>query len=382
MDDNGILFKELFGTNDDIHQFHCPGRVNLIGEHIDYLGGLVMPAAISLGLTATVRMNNSHSIGIHSTDFNETCAFDLRSLPSVRQNHWTDFIVGVLLNLRQQGIEPSGCDLLIESDLPKGTGLSSSAALEVLCYYMFHSMFTGGEPDRVKMAVECQKIENGFVGLNCGIMDQFAVANGRSDHAIVLNCGSLEYELTPLNLKNNSLLIINSNKPRTLAESAYNERRQQCDNALKLIAQARPIHQLVDATESDLDLIADPVLKRRARHAFSEQTRVERSADALRNGDLNTFGKWMNESHTSLRDDFEVSCPELDFIVNEFRKNPSCLGVRMTGAGFGGCCIALVATNAVGAMTEQLERSYTLRFGFAPTFHECKTSDGVHRVTA
>ena len=374
-------FNDLFGKGNDAQRFFCPGRVNLIGEHIDYLGGLVMPAAISLGITALIHPNGSSNVTVHSTDFDETVALDLNTLPTLKQNHWSDFVLGVILHLKHKGIEIGGCNMLLDSDLPKGAGLSSSAALEVLCYFMLSSVFEGNEPDRVKMALACQEIENNFIGVSCGIMDQFAVANGKKNHAIVLNCNSLEHEFVPLNLAEYSLLIINTNKPRALAQSAYNQRRKECEQALRIIAQQKPIENLVDATLNDLNLLHDAILAKRTRHAITEQLRVKQSVAVLRSGNLAEFGKLMNESHASLRDDYEVSCAELDLVVSELQKDGACIGARMTGAGFGGCCIALVKTQEIGALTQSLTKTYTLQFGFAPSVYDCKPSRGVHRIS-
>lgn len=373
--------SDLFGEGDDVKRFFCPGRVNLIGEHIDYLGGLVMPAAISMGITALIRPNGSSKMTVHSTDFDETVALDLNALPTQKQNHWSDFVLGVTLHLKHKGVEIGGCDILLDSNLPKGSGLSSSAALEVLCYFMLSSAFEGNEPDRVKMALACQQIENNFIGVSCGIMDQFAVANGKENHAIVLNCNSLENEFVPLNLAEYSLLIINTNKPRALAESAYNQRRKECGQALRIIAQHKPIENLVDATLDDLKHLNDTILAKRTRHAITEQLRVKQSVVALNSGNLTEFGKLMNESHASLRHDYEVSCTELDFLVAELQNNEVCIGARMTGAGFGGCCIALVKTESIQALSHSLSKTYTAQFGFAPSFYNCQPSGGVHRIS-
>lgn len=370
-------FRSIFGHSDGLRQFFCPGRVNLIGEHIDYLGGSVMPTAISLGITAVCRLNDSNLVNIHSTDFDGTTRFDLRSLPDSKKGHWSDFVLGVILKLKSLHIDIKGCDILFDSDLPKASGLSSSAALEVLNYYLFHFLSTGSEPDRIEMALNCQQVENRFIGVNCGIMDQFAVANGRAGQAIMLNCQTLEHSFIPLQLGENVLLIINSNKPRALAESAYNQRRAECDEALRIIQRSRAIGQLVDAKPADLDLLDYPILKKRAAHAFTEQQRVLASAHALSEGRLIHFGKLMNASHRSLRDDFEVSCPELDLIVNFLSENGSCLGARMTGAGFGGCCIAVVRKEHVAQLSTDLEHIYSFRFGYSPSFFTSHPSDGV-----
>ena len=373
------LFVEQFGYSDDLQTYFCPGRVNLIGEHIDYLGGLVLPTAISSGITAVYRPNTSNLIRLYSTDFDGVSVFDLAELPNSKQNHWTDFVLGVILHLQQNNIAIGGCDILFSSTLPKASGLSSSAALEVLCYYLFHHTSTGKEPNRVRMALDCQKIENEFIGVNCGIMDQFAVANGKANQALMLDCNSLECDFVPLNLGNYSLLIINSNKPRTLVESAYNQRRKECDLALKTISNSRPIKSLVEAKEEDLKLLSGDIRKR-AKHAYTEQFRVQESVVVLGESNLQRFGSLMTESHNSLREDFEVSCSELDFIVDNLNASEYCLGARMTGAGFGGCCVALVANNQHEALQPKLKLAYENRFGFAPSFYKVTPSDGVHTV--
>lgn len=372
-------FSHLFGKAENIQGFFAPGRVNLIGEHIDYVGGLVMPAAISLGITALARRNFPDRFRVHSTDFEETVLFDLDQLPTSKQDHWSDFVLGVILQLQKNGLKISGCDILLDSNLPKGSGLSSSAALEVLIYYTVCRLH-GIEPDRTQMALDCQKIENEFIGVNCGIMDQFAVANGKAGHAMLLDCNSLDCEHVPLDLGDHSLLIINSKKPRALAESAYNQRRAECSEALRIIQLHRPIQNLVEANETDLELLHDPILKQRTRHAITEHQRVKESAEALRNGDLAQFGALMSASHVSLRDDYEVSCAELDLIVESLLKSEDCIGARMTGAGFGGCCIALVRSNAIDRISSELKNSYQGSFGHNPEFYTCKPSNGIHRL--
>lgn len=373
-------FQELFNKSDNLRGFFCPGRVNLIGEHIDYLGGLVLPAAISLGITALIRENDTREIKVYSSDYKVFATLNLDSLPSHKQNHWSDFILGVILNLQAKGVLISGCDILLSSSLPKASGLSSSAALEVLVYYMFSKMRTDLEPNRVQMALDCQKIENEFIGVNCGIMDQFAVANGKKSTAILLNCDSLEHQTVPLKLSEYSILIANSNKPRELAESAYNLRIKECSESLDILRSHRKIENLVDAREEDLSLIDDPILQKRTRHAYTENERVKEAVKSLNKSDLNSFGKLMHASHLSLQNDFEVSCSELNHIVEALMSEPSCLGARMTGAGFGGCCVALVKTESVDAVSQKVASSYTKAFGFAPSFYPCIPSDGVHEI--
>ncbi len=376
-----VRFTELFGLGSNPKRFFCPGRVNLIGEHIDYLGGLVMPTAISLGITALIRFTSSTRIRLFSTDFEETVEFDGNALPTQKQENWSDYILGVILFLKKKGIPVRGFDLLLDSTLPKGAGLSSSAALEVLLYYSLSKLFGNVEPDRTQMALDCQQIENEFIGVNCGIMDQFAVANGKKDHAILLNCNSLEFQQIPLNLGDYSLLIINSNKPRQLADSAYNQRRQECDEALRILRQKNPsLENLVDAELSEIEAIKDPAVKQRAKHAITEQQRVKQSAKALAQNDLKAFGKLMNESHTSLSKDFEVSCNQLDFIASSLQNQKSCLGARMTGAGFGGCCIALIRTDQLSYARHNLGSDYQNKFGYTPSFYPCKPSSGVYML--
>lgn len=369
-------FNELFDSEGELQTYFCPGRVNLIGEHIDYLGGLVMPAAISLGITGLVRKNRLRKIRLFSTDFPDSEEIELNNLPKSKQGKWTDFVLGVLLEFIN---EPnfSGLDILFHSTLPKASGLSSSAALEVLCYYIFSNTWKGEEPNRVKMAVDCQRVENNFIGVQCGIMDQFAVANGKRNQAIQLNCDTLKFNYSPINLGDYSLLVINSNKPRALAESAYNQRLEECKEALSIIQKHRSIEQLVEANESDLQLLESEVLKQRVKHAYTEHIRVIETAEALEEQDLNRFGQLLNASHQSLKNDFEVSCLELDFIVENVQKNQHCLGARMTGAGFGGCCIAVIVSELVESVMKPLANSYQESFGLHLDWYNCEIADGV-----
>ena len=376
-----IKFNELFGSGDKPKRFFCPGRVNLIGEHIDYLGGLVMPAAISLRITALIRPTENQSIRLVSTSFEGIVEFDIGNLPTEKQGRWSDYVLGVIHEVQDAGTIVRGFDLLLESTLPKGSGLSSSAALEVLIYSALHSIFRDGEPDRTQAAVDCQKVENEFIGVQCGIMDQFAVANGKANHAILLDCESLGFKHIPFNLGEYSLVIINSNKPRQLAESAYNARRNECDEALRILQQKNPsLINLVDAELSEIEAIGNPIIKQRAKHAITEHQRVKQSAEALAQNELEAFGNLMNESHTSLSEDFEVSCDELDFITSFLQNEESCLGARMTGAGFGGCCIAIIQTGRFAATRKKLETEYNDRFGYAPSFYTCQPSGGVRML--
>jgi len=374
-------FAELFGIGDAPDKFFCPGRVNLIGEHIDYLGGSVMPAAISLGITGLISKNDSNQIRIYSSEFDGLIEFNITDLPQKKQGNWSDYVLGVVLFLENKGVSIRGFDLLIDSSLPKGSGLSSSAALEVLVYYSLSKLLGNSEPNRTQVALDCQRIENEFIGVNCGIMDQFAVANGKKNHAIRLNCDSLEFEHIPLNLGEHSLLIINSNKPRQLAESAYNQRRQECNEALQVLQnQNASLGNLVDADLNEFSVIENKTARMRAKHAITENLRVLDSAKALEQNDLERFGKLMNESHRSLSEDFEVSCDELDFIASFMQNQVDCLGARMTGAGFGGCCLSIVQTNSCAEINANLQFEYLDRFGHIPSFYHCQPSDGIHAL--
>ncbi len=373
-------FTELYDGHLPDTAYFCPGRVNLIGEHIDYNGGLVLPASISLGITAHIRKNGTLFINLCSEHTEEITSLSIDALPE-KTLHWTDYVVGVLHMLQKKELILEGCDVYFTSTLPHGSGLSSSAALEVLSYYMFSHFFSGIAPERVAMALECQRIENNFIGVNCGIMDQFAVALGRANHAISLHCSTLYYEMIPIELGKYALLVINSHAPRTLATSAYNERRLECDAALAELQTKRKFKHLVDATLDEVNEMTNDLLKKRARHVVSEQLRVQKAMSALKRGDLHEFGKLLNASHTSLRDDYEVSSAELDFIIKVTQQHQGCLGARLTGAGFGGCCIALIEEKFILSLQESLKKSYSNQFNLPLTFYPCKISDGVNALT-
>ena len=371
-------FGELFGISGEAQEFFCPGRVNLIGEPIDYLGGLVMPAAISLGIKALVKPNDSKQIRLHSSDFDGIEVFDLETLPILKQGKWSDFVLGVLLQIDKSNA--FGLDIIFESSLPKASGLSSSAALEVLSYYIFSSFWLNEEINRTQMAKSCQEIENHFIGVECGIMDQFAVAQGKAGNAIKLRCDNLDFEYVPVDLKEHSLVIINSNKSRELAGSAYNQRLKECKDAITEIRKHREIDSLINATDEDLQLLSNDVLKKRTKHAFSEQKRVLSAAKALKKNNIKKFGEILNTSHQSLKLDYEVSCTELDFIAESLSSSPYCLGARMTGAGFGGCCIALIETSKESELRNQLKDTYSKTFGINLSWYNCNISDGVRTV--
>ncbi len=362
-------------------KYFAPGRVNLIGEHLDYNGGLVIPCAIDLGISAIVK---EHKIGeiklasaAHANEFN----FSINALPEFdSKNEWSNYPLGILKYLQEEGLNLPSIAISFDSNLPEGSGLSSSAAIEVLTAYIVQDLLDI-QIDRKQLAQFCQKVENEFIGVQCGIMDQFAVANGKKEHALLLDCNTLSFEHIPFELDDYSLLILNSKKPRSLVKSAYNERKASCDEALRIIQQHTPIQSLAQASMEHLSLLKDEALIKRARHVIAEQLRVNLSKKMLENGDLFTFGKLMNASHASLKDDFEVSGLELDTLAETAQEVPGCLGARMTGAGFGGCAIALVKNESIMDFTEVITTAYTKATGLHCEVYATFASDGVDSIT-
>jgi galactokinase len=360
--------------------FFSPGRVNLIGEHIDYNGGFVLPAALSLGITAVVRRRSDDTIRVYSNNFTEGFEISgINSLPNLpRSDGWTRYIVAMLQVIKNSGIQLKGADILIGSDLPLGSGLSSSAALECLIAYIFNTIFY--ETDRTQLALDAQTAEREYVGVQCGIMDQFIVAHAKKDHAILLNCETLEYDQVPAVFGDYQLVIINSNKPRLLAESKYNERRAECDKALAILRQFDPAENLCNIHPISLAQLTDDVLYRRAKHAITENARVIQAVQALQNGNIDLFGILLTESHQSLAENYEVSCPELDTIVHYATHFEDCAGARMTGAGFGGCCIALVKKENTDRFMTYVGLKYEQKTGLKAEFYLAAMSDGVNRL--
>ncbi len=353
-------FTRSFGKPAEPRFFFSPGRVNLIGEHLDYNGGHVFPAAISVGLYALVEYNNNNSIRLVSHGFDQESVIPLDKSRISRDNFsgWSLYPAGVVLLLLQRGQKLPGADIYIYSNLPADSGLSSSAALEILTG---HILTRGGlerEEDLVDLALLSQKAENEFVGVNCGIMDQFSIALSKEGSALLLDTRTLEYRPVPLDLSPWRLTVMDTASPRSLAGSAFNERRDESARALEIIASRRSLDYLAGAREDDLDLIEDEILRRRARHVITEEKRVMEAVSALEKGDLKTFGELLNRSHLSLRDDYEVTGPDLDSLVDSAREREECLGARMTGAGFGGCAIALVHEDAVYDFRDSVKERY------------------------
>lgn len=365
--------------------FNAPGRVNLIGEHLDYNGGYVLPAALEFGTTLIIRPRDDNKVSFSSTNIPYELTISLDEDYGYKSDQWTDYPVGVITELNKIGCNlSSGYDLLYHGDIPNGAGLSSSASIEVVTAYALLKM-EGKETDTVEIAKLSQRVENLFVGVNSGIMDQFAVANGKQDHAILLMCDTLEYELVPFRTGAYKIVISNTNKRRGLVDSKYNERRSECDRALEILQKELPalsyLAQLNPGQFATLqDSIRDETVRRRAQHVVEENQRVHDSVKALKNGDLEAFGQYMNQSHDSLRYLYEVTGDELDALVEEAQRIPGTLGSRMTGAGFGGCTVSLVHEDAVERFIAEVGQQYEARTGLKPDFYVCGVGQGVHEV--
>lgn len=375
------LFADHFGRGGEVHLFHAPGRVNIIGEHLDYNGGYVFPAAISLGIYALVRKRDDDIIRMRSVDFPGEILFSLSGdLFFDREVMWGNYPRGVMAALKKKGIPLSGADLLFFSTLPKGSGLSSSAAMEVLTAFLMQDGKGFTESKRRETALICQEVENNFIGVQCGIMDQFAVAMGRENHAILLRSHDLHYRYVSFRLKDYFLMIMNSNKPRALADSKYNERRTECQHALEMIQRKRSLVSLAEGEISDLDYVSEDVLKKRARHVITENRRTLEAVTVLENNDFALFGEMMTASHRSLQNDYDVTGPELDTLVDVSLEVDGCLGARMTGAGFGGCAIALVNKKAADDFEGHVGEVYRACTGLNAEFFRAHITDGVREI--
>lgn len=375
-------FRNRFHKDPEAVYF-CPGRVNLIGEHIDYNGGKVMPAAITRGTWLTIGSNDNNELRLQGIDFPETAVIPVQKTYSRQGTAWFNYPLGMIDSAARAGMHTPGADLLFAGDLPIGSGLSSSASIEVLMGYAIRHR-SGLAVDRPALAVEAKHVENHFMGMNCGIMDQFAVANGREDHAMLLDCDTLACSYIPVDLGDYRLVIINSRKDRKLIESKYNERFAQCQQVLSLLQQHTDMTNLCALTPAQLDslqhLITDEVLLRRTRHVVTENDRVYQAAAALKAGEIKSFGQLLWASHNSLQKDYEVSGLELDCIVEFAAGFAACIGARMTGAGFGGCAIALVQQDAVDQFAEKLVPYYEKKIGYPCAIVPAGIGNGVHQV--
>lgn len=375
-------FTEVFGDAEGARAYFAPGRVNLIGEHTDYNGGHVFPCALTIGTYGVARKRTDNKLRFFSMNFERLGVIEssLEELVPSQEAGWTNYPKGVIWAFGEKGMKvPCGMDLLLNGNIPNGSGLSSSASVEVLTGHILRDFF-GFDVSNQDLALIGQYSENNFNKVNCGIMDQFAIAMGRADNAIFLDTADLSYEYAPIALKGAKIVIACSNKKRGLGDSKYNERRSECETALAELKQVVDIHSLGDLDEETFEkyksAIKDEVRVRRAKHAVYENQRTIRAVEALKANDVEQFGKLMNASHVSLRDDYEVTGVELDTLVEEAWKIDGVIGSRMTGAGFGGCTVSIVKDEAIDTFIEEVGRVYKAKIGYAADFYVVEIGDG------
>ena len=375
-------FAEVFGDNEGAKVYFAPGRVNLIGEHTDYNGGHVFPCALTIGTYGVARKRNDKKLRFYSMNFEGLGVIEssIENLKPEKEADWTNYPKGVMWAFGEKGFElPYGMDLLLSGNIPNSSGLSSSASVEVLTGYILRDFF-GFDVTNQDLALIGQFSENNFNGVNCGIMDQFAIAMGKKNNAILLDTADLSYTYAPVELENAKIVIACSNKKRGLGDSKYNERRNECEAALEEIKQVIGINTLGDLTEELFEIykvaIKDEVRRKRAKHAVYENQRTIQAVEALKNNDVELFGQLMNASHVSLRDDYEVTGIELDTLVEEAWKIEGVIGSRMTGAGFGGCTVSIVKEDAIGSFIEKVGNAYKEKIGYAADFYVVEIGDG------
>ncbi|MFL2099493.1 galactokinase [Desemzia sp. FAM 24101] len=374
-------FEQLYGKK-EIHSFFAPGRINLIGEHTDYNGGNVFPCAITLGTYGIASKREDTTVKLYSENFPEAgvISFDLSELSYKKEDNWANYPKGVIKFLKESGHAIStGLEMVICGTIPNGAGLSSSASIELLMGVVLEELFDL-KVERLELIQIGKKVENEFIGVNSGIMDQFAVGMGQKNRAILLDTNTLEYEMVPVELTDHVIVIMNSKKRRELADSKYNERRSECEQALSELQTVLAIQSLGDLDEATFEankqVISSEVLSRRAKHAVYENQRTLKATEALKAGDLITFGKLMNESHLSTQEDYEVTGIELDTLVHSAWEQPGVIGARMTGAGFGGCAIAIVQKDSTETFIQQVGAEYESNIGYAAEFYIAEISDG------
>ena len=378
-------FKEVFGKDAE-QQFFAPGRVNLIGEHTDYNGGNVFPCAIDKGTYGLVSKRADRTFRMYSENFADlgVMEFTLDELVNDKKHDWANYPKGVIKMFVEEGFKiDSGFDFLVSGNIPNGAGLSSSASIEMLTGIVLKDLFHLSI-NPIAMALLGKKVENLFIGVNSGIMDQFAVAMGKKDHAILLDCNTLKYDYVPVVLKDEVIVIANTNKRRGLADSKYNERRAECDEALAELQTKLPIKALgelsIEEFEANKDLIKSPIRQKRAKHAVYENQRTLKAQKELSAGNLAEFGKLMNQSHISLRDDYEVTGVELDTLAALAWEQPGVVGSRMTGAGFGGCTVSIVKKDKVDDFIKNVGEAYKNKIGYAADFYIASVSEGARKL--
>lgn len=377
------VFHKLYGADGDIRTYFAPGRVNLIGEHTDYNGGHVFPCALTIGTYAAARLRKDDRIRLYSMNFESLGVFEtsLDDLIPSEKAGWTNYPKGVMWAFEKKGYKlTSGLDIVLYGNIPNGSGLSSSASLEVLTGTILKDLFGFDELSMTEIALIGQYSENNFNGMNCGIMDQFASAMGKKDCAIFLDTSNLNYEYAKIELEDAKIVITNSKVKHSLVGSAYNDRRNECETALKELQAVVDIQTLGDLTEEEFeahkDAIKSEVRQKRAKHAVYENQRTIKAVDALKQNDIEEFGRLMNASHVSLRDDYEVSCEEIDILVDLAWNTPGVIGSRITGGGFGGCTVSIVKNDAVDTFIEKIGAAYKEKVGHDAEFYVVEIGDG------
>ena len=379
-------FEEISGDTNGVNVYFAPGRVNMIGEHTDYNGGHVFPCALTIGTYAAARKREDDKLRMYSINFDKLGVIEssIVDLKPEKEAGWTNYPKGVMWAFEKRGFKmPCGLDIVLNGNIPNGSGLSSSASLEVLTGFILRDLF-GFDVSNVDLALIGQYSENNFNGMNCGIMDQFASAMGKKDNAIFLNTADLSYEYAPLVLDGAKIIVTNSNVKHQLVDSAYNQRRSECEQALAELKTVVDIKGLGDLSEEEFEAnksaIKDEVRIRRAKHAVYENQRTIRAVEALKSNDIQLFGELMNASHVSLRDDYQVSCDEIDVLVEEAWKIPGVIGSRITGGGFGGCTVSIVKDEAIEEFKEKVGKAYKDRVGKDADFYVVEIGDGPSKL--
>ncbi len=380
-------FNEVYGEGGDIREYFAPGRVNLIGEHTDYNGGHVFPCALTLGTYGLARKRKDRKLRFYSMNFSRLGVLEssLDDLVPSEKAGWTNYPKGVMWAFEKRGYTfDTGVDFLIYGNIPNGSGLSSSASLEVLTGLMLKDLYGAEELTMQDLALIGQYSENNFNGMNCGIMDQFASAMGKKDCAIFLDTSTLEFEYAPVKLKDARIVITNSKVKHSLVGSAYNDRRNECETALRELQTVLDIEALGELTEEEFeahkDVITSDICRKRAKHAVYENQRTIRAVKALKEDNVEEFGRLMNASHVSLRDDYEVSCQEIDILVDLAWKIPGVVGSRITGGGFGGCTVSIVKNDAVDTFINTVGEKYKEAVGHEAEFYVVDIGDGAHKI--
>ncbi|GAA6375113.1 galactokinase [Firmicutes bacterium i23-0019-B6] len=380
-------FEELFGDTSDAHLYFSPGRVNLIGEHTDYNGGHVFPCALTIGTYGAAKKRNDNKIHFYSMNLDNFGVIEvtLKDLSYHAEYNWANYPLGVVWAFAEKGYTlDTGFDMVIWGNIPNGSGLSSSASLEVLTGVILRDLYNIDALTMTDLALIGQYSENNFNGCNCGIMDQFAVAMGKADNAIFLDTSTLKFEYAPVKLKDAKIIITNSKVKHSLVDSAYNTRRQECADALAALQTVVSIESLGDLDmetfEKYKSVIGDPIKEQRAKHAVDENQRTIDAVSALKADNIELFGQLMNQSHISLRDDYEVSCEEIDILVDLAWNTPGVIGSRITGGGFGGCTVSIVKNNAIDTFIETIGTAYKEKVGHEAEFYTVEIGDGARRL--